>query len=542
MTRALFLLVLALFTAQFSIAQEKVFFDKQGKSCAESDAYYYRVALGEGRFVSKYVLGESTFFEGNIVSPSTEDESRNVYVGECIWYFKNGKKKSLRNYNDKGVLQGRTLTYFESGKIKTEEIFENGFLKEGILIEYDESGAYTKVFREDFSTNRFDWNLEQDSLSIARLEQGKLYLESLSNAGTARMINIPQDFETFSIEGDVDLRKQNASRKAGLIFGFKDWQNYWYFMVSRDKYYIGMVYEGLSQTYADGDYIVSEKLSGDHTLKVISGDSRWYFSIDGTVHRSVKDGITRGRNAGFVVSGKNTYGYFDQLVVKEFYSGSSGIGGGEANAEINASGSGLLLNAEGYFVTNYHVIEDSNEILVDVTVDGNAFSCAAKVVQVDKVNDLAILKIDDPKCPKLNAPSFGVKANGGVETGMAVYTLGFPLAFSGMGVEPKFTDGRISAKTGYEGAINAFQTTIPVQPGSSGGPVFNSKGELVGIINAKIFGSDNVSYGIKVSYLLGLIESVNESIPIQEASTISELSLEEQIKKLKESVVLVKVK
>ena len=70
-----------------------------------------------------------------------------------------------------------------------------------------------------------------------------------------------------------------------------------------------------------------------------------------------------------------------------------------------------------------------------------------------------------------------------------------------MGKEAKFTDGKISAKTGYEGAVNSFQSTIPVQPGNSGGPVFNDLGQLVGVINARINNADNVSYAIKLNYI-----------------------------------------
>jgi S1-C subfamily serine protease len=111
-----------------------------------------------------------------------------------------------------------------------------------------------------------------------------------------------------------------------------------------------------------------------------------------------------------------------------------------------------------------------------------------------------------------------------------------------MGKDAKFTDGRISAKTGYNGSINTFQTTIPVQPGNSGGPVFNENGQLIGLINATFKEADNVSYAIKLNYIRNLIELLPEKIEMPENSDLAGLSLEEKIKILTNYVVLVKVK
>lgn len=542
--RTLFVMFMALVAFQFTgTAQEKNFFDKQGKACDEANAYYYRTEEADSRFVSKYVYGDALYFEGKIIDASYQDENKNVYAGECIWYYKNGRKKLVRNYSDTGVLNGMSTHFFDSGNIQREEVYENGFLKDGVCSEYDESGAYSKVFRDDFTDNRFDWDVYTDTESISKVEGGSLYIKSLTASGSARMISIPQEFLTFSVEALIDLGKQSASRKAGIIFGFKDWDNYWYFMVSREKYYIGYVFEGLSNVFADGYFISGASISNQHALKVITGDDKWFFSVDGVIQRSVKDGIVRGRQVGFVVGGKDTYGNFDNLVVKEFFDGSGKDNSAEnSNSNVKSTGTGVILSTNGYIVTNHHVVDGKGEIYVDVTGENGTQTYKATVVQMDKQNDLAIIKIDDPKFTSAPAIQYGIKTTGAVESGASVFTIGFPLALSGMGVEPKFSDGRISAKTGYDGAINSFQTTIPVQPGNSGGPVFNAKGELIGIVNATIFGSDNVSYAIKASYVMGLIESLNETVAISETSSVSTLTVEEQVKKLRASVVLIKIK
>jgi S1-C subfamily serine protease len=61
----------------------------------------------------------------------------------------------------------------------------------------------------------------------------------------------------------------------------------------------------------------------------------------------------------------------------------------------------------------------------------------------------------------------------------------------------KFTDGKISSKSGYDNDATTYQISVPVQPGNSGGPLFDSKGNLVGVVNAKFTKGDNVSYAIK---------------------------------------------
>jgi len=112
---------------------------------------------------------------------------------------------------------------------------------------------------------------------------------------------------------------------------------------------------------------------------------------------------------------------------------------------------------------------------------------------------------------------------------------------SGMGKEAKFTDGKISAKTGYNGSLNSFQSTIAIQPGNSGGPVFNDKGELIGVINAGIKSADNVAYAIKLNYIKNLIEAIGETTTLPNNTHILGLSIEEKIKVLSNYVTLIKI-
>lgn len=141
---------------------------------------------------------------------------------------------------------------------------------------------------------------------------------------------------------------------------------------------------------------------------------------------------------------------------------------------------------------------------------------------------------------KVNIP-ITIKENFNVEVGSYLWTIGYPLVLSGMGKEPKFSDGKLSAKTGYEDALNSFQTTIPVQPGNSGSPVFNDQGELIGIMNAKYKGADNVSYALKSTFIKNLLDILPEPAELNTQNLLKNLKQEDQIKLVKDFVYIIKI-
>ncbi len=197
------------------------------------------------------------------------------------------------------------------------------------------------------------------------------------------------------------------------------------------------------------------------------------------------------------------------------------------------SGTGFALN-KGYIVTNYHVVEDAKSIVVK-GVKGNftnAFN--AEVVATDKYNDLALLKIKDNRFTGFGTIPYKVKTTTS-EVGEDVFVLGYPLTGT-MGDEIKLTTGVISSKTGFQGDISLYQISAPVQPGNSGGPLFDGKGNLIGIVNSKHTGAENAVYAVKTSYLKTLVESVSSSSVIPANSTISGQPLTGKVKAVKNFV------
>lgn len=108
------------------------------------------------------------------------------------------------------------------------------------------------------------------------------------------------------------------------------------------------------------------------------------------------------------------------------------------------------------------------------------------------------------------------------------------------GDELKVTDGIISSKTGFQNDVTTYQISAPIQHGNSGGPLFDKKGNLIGITNAGIPDAENLGYAIKISYLMNMLELFN-NIDLNYKNSISYLSLPDMVEKLDDYVVLIKV-
>lgn len=197
------------------------------------------------------------------------------------------------------------------------------------------------------------------------------------------------------------------------------------------------------------------------------------------------------------------------------------------------SGSGFALN-KGYVVTNYHVVEGARTIKI-VGVNGEMYKAyKAIVVAVDRNNDIALLKISDKNFKGFNSIPYGVKTQL-VEVGESVFLLGYPLTET-MGDEIKLTTGVISSRSGFQGDKSIYQTTAPIQPGNSGGPLFDNNGNVIGIVCAKHKGAENVGYAIKSVYLKNLIET-SLDVPIMPTSNaLSNQSLPNKVKLAKKFV------
>ncbi|SDC30337.1 DegQ family serine endoprotease [Paraburkholderia lycopersici] len=187
---------------------------------------------------------------------------------------------------------------------------------------------------------------------------------------------------------------------------------------------------------------------------------------------------------------------------KHFYGGVPGMGGDggpQADTPSASLGSGFIISADGYILTNAHVVDGANVVTVKLT-DKREFK--AKVVGADKQSDVAVLKIDAKDLPtvKIGDPRQS-------KVGQWVVAIGSPYGF-----DNTVTSGIISAKSRSlpdENYTPFIQTDVPVNPGNSGGPLFNLQGEVIGI-NSMIYSQT------------GGFQGLSFAIPINEAMKVKD--------------------
>ena len=197
-----------------------------------------------------------------------------------------------------------------------------------------------------------------------------------------------------------------------------------------------------------------------------------------------------------------------------------------------AAGSGFILSADGYILTNYHVVEDSNSITVSL-YDGTEYD--ATLVGCDESNDIAVLKID---AEGLTPVVLGDSDN--LNVGDQVVAIGNPLGeltFS-------LTTGVVSALNrevtlSSNVTMNLIQTDCAINSGNSGGALFNLYGEVIGITNAKSSSSsssseasiDNIGFAIPLNHVKNIVKSIIETGSITKpyiGVTVSSVSSEAQ--------------
>lgn len=197
-----------------------------------------------------------------------------------------------------------------------------------------------------------------------------------------------------------------------------------------------------------------------------------------------------------------------------------------------ASGSGFIITADGYILTNYHVVENSNSITVSM-YDGTTYDAA--LIGYDESNDIAVLKIDaDGLTPVILGDSDNLNV------GDSVVAIGNPLGeltFS-------LTAGLVSAKDrqvtlSSNVTMNLLQTDCAINSGNSGGALFNMYGEVIGVTNAKYSSSsssgasiDNIGFAIPINSIRGIVESIIEKGYISKpymGVSVADVSTESQL-------------
>lgn len=198
---------------------------------------------------------------------------------------------------------------------------------------------------------------------------------------------------------------------------------------------------------------------------------------------------------------ENNNEMLDELMRRFFDHGGKGGGFHGQDKDTSSLGSGFIVSSDGYIVTNHHVIDGADEIIVKLS---DRRELVAKVIGSDKRSDVALLKVEAKDLPVLETGS-----SESLKVGEWVVAIGSPFGF-----DHSVTAGIVSAKgrsLPTENYVPFIQTDVAINPGNSGGPLFNLKGKVVGI-NSQIYsrsgGFMGVSFAIPVDVAKRVVEQL----------------------------------
>jgi serine protease Do len=166
----------------------------------------------------------------------------------------------------------------------------------------------------------------------------------------------------------------------------------------------------------------------------------------------------------------------------------------------NFTATGFALSKDGYIITSYHNVAGSDSIYVSNQDGDNA---KAKFILGDAKLDIAILQLENTDLITKNI-GFGLSSNN-ADLGEKIYTLGYP--FDNI----VYGEGTLSSQYGFNGDTTAYQISIPVNPGNSGGPLFDEQGRLIGIIKGKNNIAVGTAYAVKSNEIVKYIEALDDN-------------------------------
>lgn len=572
------------------------YFDKDWNRCGPKAAAYYRIITYAAPHIPKgvvkdfYITGElqgrqryawvdyddegKNFIEGSVEFYNKDGKlsgKHQYYNGKLngiqVQYHKNGNYQSLLSYSN-GDLHGVSALYNEDGSMDRCMIYRDGELVDNKYIQIDKDTQVPYfVYQENFESNSEQWEQEGQSGSIVVNDPDKISFSVAPGRTVAGGIyaNFKDGGETL-----VGVHFTGGSKDVGVgvLFGFKDWDNYYSLCIRGKQYVIKSVANGREDGNKTG-YITAYK-PGDNTIAIANINGVLTITINGVAEEQFQRPDYPGNTLGLCVenyTGRVAHVSAEYLSIQEIITSDEQLGtyiprdvfdvlseGGTGTEEgsftsnsvddnYRYSGSGFFVNENGYIATNYHVVEGAKVIQATFQRDGKMENRMVEVVATDKQNDLAILKVKDVDFKPMPPIPYGLSTYT-KDTGSEVFTLGYPMS-DVLGQEVKLTDGKISSRTGIQGDPTVYQISVPIQHGNSGGPLFDTNGSVVGITSATLnrdyYKAENVNYAVKALYLTALAETLPAGVSLPQESQLKSLSLTEKIKRITPYVVFLQV-
>jgi S1-C subfamily serine protease len=508
--------------------------------------------LGVGTYKSYHSNGNLRF--------ETNVNHRGEFEGRTVSYHENGNFNIIGTNNEFGEWDGRCASFDEKGKLIQYRVFEDGQLNDGKYYSIDSDGLWQHnyVYKyENFKADEDFWfeyyEIGDKKFPKQMLMYDYLFIPLSKGETYMRMVPMNVDKElNFGLYMDAAVLKSQLKKGSsfGLAFNYRSESEFYSFQVNnKDEVQLKEHKGGKEFVFFSVPLEKQNKRINNgrkaYSFAIAVSPSKVYFYVNDQEITSFDNDNELGDMFGVIATGHLSFGltsiqsveFFNQEDSESFTNFVQKKVVNYNPSEYDGNGSGFFISRQGHIVTNYHVVEETSELFTKLLINGNVEKLPLKVVAKDKVNDLAILKVDKAGFDLGKDIPYGFEYNT-VDVGEEVFTLGYPMV-DVMGEELKFTDGKISAKSGIDGDITTYQITTPIQSGNSGGPLFQEEsGNIVGIVssylNRNMFEGENVNYAIKSNLLKTLIESSSDPIKINTVPAAKEMKLSDRIKLYRE--------
>lgn len=374
------------------------YFDERGRLTYEESAFYYRENTDTINYYKSYYNNKNhiKYFEGFIVNALDTADYNNKYSGLCKWFYPNGNLKIYAEYNNNGLLNGVKSEYSFRGFLVKQTVYENGKISNKRHLEFDSTGVSYNVFNEEFTDNLFGWPVFSEIKQSSKIKTGGLEIINNTEKKSYILKSLKLDSTNYSIETFINSMYLLPETQTGIVYGYRDTNNYNFFYITKNQFSVGFVKDG--KLYNSINNFFTPDLITHNKLKIMTIKDSTYFFINNKLQTYCNSSNLLGDEIGFYVNKGNSF--IENLIIKEgkvaLNISDNSIMSYKLNGQkktVNNIYSGVIISKSGVILTEIKNLNKVNKILVEFLVRDTLKLFEADIIKNDYLSNYTLLKI-----------------------------------------------------------------------------------------------------------------------------------------------------